>query len=399
MAKSTALATTADASIPFNPDQTLKASKALVAHIKKSAAEPREDGKQNLLATEESTIAETPIWLTLTTKKHIHDSHRLQPGKIVLHNPLNTGEELSVCLITADPQRWYKNAVADEFPEELRAKIGRVIDISHLRAKFKAYEAQRKLFAEHDVFLADDRIINRLPKALGKSFYKTTVKRPIPVVLMAARDKVDGKRVPAPKGKKAKRDPVENVNARPIPQIVAEVEKAIGAALVHLSPTTNTAVKVGYASWEPEKIAENVDTVARELVERFVPQKWQNVRNVYIKGPSTAALPVYQTDELWLDDSKVVAEGQQPGSALPGKNQKAIGEKPNVGRKRKSLGGESEPVAADETEKVLVKEDRPTKKAKKAVPESNDDKLDKEIAERKAKLKKQKKAAARKVEA
>lgn len=78
MAKSTALATTADASIPFNPDQTLKASKALVAHIKKSAAEPREDGKQNLLATEESTVAETPIWLTLTTKKHIHDSHRKQ---------------------------------------------------------------------------------------------------------------------------------------------------------------------------------------------------------------------------------------------------------------------------------------------------------------------------------
>jgi ribosome biogenesis protein UTP30 len=295
-----------------------------------------------------------------------------------------------VCLITADPQRWYKNAVADEFPEDLRAKIGRVIDISHLRAKFKAYEAQRKLFSEHDVFLADDRIINRLPKALGKSFYKTTTKRPIPVVLMAQREKVDGKRVPAPKGKKPKRDPAENVNARPIPEIVAEVQRAIGAALVHLSPSTNTAVKVGYASWEPEKLAANIDTVVREMVERFVPQKWQNVRNLYVKGPETAALPIYQTDELWLDESKVVPDGQQPPSALPGKNR---AEKPNIGKKRKSLDAEPEPAAEE-----AVKDERPKKKAKKALPESNDDNLDKEIAERKAKLKKQKAAAKKKAD-
>jgi ribosome biogenesis protein UTP30 len=60
-----------------DPEQTLKACKALVAHIKKAAAQPRDDGKQNLLADEESTVAETPVWLTLTTKKHIHDSHRM----------------------------------------------------------------------------------------------------------------------------------------------------------------------------------------------------------------------------------------------------------------------------------------------------------------------------------
>ncbi|KAK3899658.1 ribosomal protein L1p/L10e family-domain-containing protein [Staphylotrichum tortipilum] len=399
MSKSTTIAKAPDAAVTVatvtvDPEQTLKACKALVAHIKKAAAAPRDDGKQNLLADEESTVAETPVWLTLTTKKHIHDSNRLQPGKIALPHSLNTAEEVSVCLITADPQRWYKNAVADEFPEELRAKIGRVIDISHLKAKFKQYEAQRKLFSEHDIFLADDRIINRLPKALGKSFYKTTTKRPIPVVLMAQREKVDGKRVPAPKGKKPRRDPVENANARPIPEIVAEIEKAIGAALVHLSPSTNTAVKVGYASWEPAKIAANVATVVRELVDRFVPQKWQNVRNVYIKGPETAALPIYQTDELWLDDSKVVPEGQQPASALAGKN-KALGEKPNVGKKRKSLDAEPEVV------EEVAEEPRPIKKAKKAkeaVPESNDDKLDKEIAERKAKLKKQKAAAKKKAD-
>lgn len=219
---------------------------------------------------------------------------------------------------------------------------------------------------------------------------------------MAQRPKVDGKRVPAAKGKKQKRDPAENVNARPVPEIVAEVRRAIGAALVHLSPSTNTAVKVGYANWEPEKLAANINTVVRELVERFVPQKWQNVRNFYIKGPETAALPIYQTDELWLDESKVVPEGQQPPSALPGRKQKAIAEKPNIGKKRKPLDGESEPARLEgpkeEKGEKEEKEERPKKKAKKALPESNDDRLDKEIAERKAKLKKQKKAAANKAD-
>jgi ribosome biogenesis protein UTP30 len=76
MSKSTAVTKTAEAPVPVDAAQTLKACKALVAHIKKAAAKPRDDGKQNLLADEESTVAETPVWLTLTTKKHIHDSHR-----------------------------------------------------------------------------------------------------------------------------------------------------------------------------------------------------------------------------------------------------------------------------------------------------------------------------------
>ncbi len=76
MSKSTAVTKVSDAAVHVDPEQTLKACKALVAHIKKSAAAPREDGKQNLLADEESTVAETPVWLTLTTKKHIHDSNR-----------------------------------------------------------------------------------------------------------------------------------------------------------------------------------------------------------------------------------------------------------------------------------------------------------------------------------
>ncbi|KAK3352200.1 ribosomal protein L1p/L10e family-domain-containing protein [Lasiosphaeria hispida] len=408
MSKSTSVAKTADATLSLvDSDQVVKASKALLSHIKKAAAAPTA-GKQTLL-DEETVIAQTPIWLTLTTKTHIYQTNRLQPSKIVLPHPLNTDEEATICLITADPQRWYKDLVAsDEFPEDLRKRITRVVDISHLKAKFKSYEAQRKLFAEHDVFLSDDRITNRLPKALGKTFFKSTVKRPVPVVLMAQREKVDGKKVVAarPKGaRKEKRDPAANANARPTAEIVAELRKAVGAALVHLSPSTNTAVKVGYAGWPAEELAANVDCVARELVHRFVPQQWNNVRNLYLKGPETTALPIYQTDELWLDETKVVADGAAPPSALPGKRKRI--EKANIGKKRKSregVEGAEEAVAA--VEAAPKEELRPKKKAKKAaaavaapvVVVSNDDKLDKEIAQRKSKLKKQKAAAKKAVD-
>jgi ribosome biogenesis protein UTP30 len=370
-------------------DQILKASKALLAHIQKAANSPDSTTKkQNLLADPDEPQAEIPIWLTLTTKRHVRDSARLQPAKIPLPHSLNSDPESTICLITADPQRAYKNIVAsDEFSEDLRKQITRVIDLSHLKAKFKAYEAQRKLFNEHEIFLADDRIINQLPKVLGKTFYKSTTKRPVPVVLMASRERVDGKRVARPRGKKEKRDPAENINARPTPEIVTEIKKAIGAALVHLSPSTNTAVKVGYASWPVEHLAANIQTVAAALVDRFVPQKWDNVRSIYVKGPETAALPLWQTGELWVDDAHVVPNGEEAPKAIDDSKT----ERPNIGKKRKSLEAEADDKPAEDSKKT-----RPAKKAK--MPESNDDKLDKEIAERKQRLKKQKRAAKKAME-
>jgi ribosome biogenesis protein UTP30 len=92
------------------------------------------------------------------------------------------------------------------------------------------------------------------------------------------------------------------------------------------------------------------------------------------------ALPIYLTDELWVDKEKdIVGDDSEGAKAL------LPGEKANIGKKRKSLEG-----TAQEAEPVSKK----SKKSKPAKPaESDGAKLDKEIAERKAALKKQKKAA------
>ncbi|WYZ46020.1 hypothetical protein EsH8_IX_000245 [Colletotrichum jinshuiense] len=361
----------------IDPEQTLKASKALLAHIKKAAKQKSEESnKKNLLADpddEEGSIAQQPIWLTLTTKRHIADTTRLKPGKITLPHPLNTDEESTICLITADPQRAYKNIVAsEEFPEALRKRITRVIDLGKLKSKYKQYEAQRKLFAEHDVFLADDRIINRLPKALGKTFYKTTAKRPVPVVLSAKAPRVDGKRA------KPQQKTPGTLNAGTPEEIAAEIEKAVGSALVSLTPSTNTAIRIGYAGFTAAQIAANVEAVVKALIEKWVPQKWQNVKSIYIKGQETAALPVWLTDELWLEQKDIVADDSEEA--------KAIKEKANVGKKRKSL----EAAEEEESTPKAKKAKKVTKEAAKPAPEGDDANLNKQIAERKEKLKKQK---------
>ncbi|GJN66355.1 hypothetical protein PLICBS_000373 [Purpureocillium lilacinum] len=382
----------------IDPDQTLKASKALLAHIKKAAKQSADEAtKKNLLEDDEAE--DTPIWLTLTTKRHIADKARLQPGKISLPHPLikiseseteSTPVTTTICAITADPQRAYKNIIgSDEFPAALSRRITRVIDFTKLKAKYSQYEAQRKLFSEHDVFVADERIINRLPKVLGKTFYKTSLKRPIPVNLQAKRPKVDGKR--PKRDKKNAGDADADVNAGTAADIAKEIEKALGSALVSLAPTTNTAVRVGYASFTAQQIADNVDAVATALVAKWVPQKWRNVKSIYIKGPTTAALPVWLTDELWVDERDVIADDDARAIAA------ASAEKANIGKKRKAVAAAA---AEDAAEEEAADSPAPKKKAKKAKkPEADDDALNKQIADRKAKLKKQKAAAKKSMEA
>lgn len=222
--------------------------------------------------------------------------------------------------------------------------------MTKLKAKYGQYEAQRKLFAEHDVFLADERIVNRVPKVLGKTFYKSTAKRPIPVILAARPTK-------GAEGKKTKAE-----SAATPAQIAKEVEKAIGSALVNLSPTTNTAIRIGVSSMTAEEIAANTTAVVEALVGKWVPQKWRNVRSIHVKGPETAALPIWLTDELWVDGGDVIS------------NEAA--EKANVGKKRKAVEEDAQTSKKSKVEKEL--------------PEADDAVLDGKIKERKAKLRKAK---------
>ena len=296
----------------IDPSQTLRAATALLRKIQSDQAARTESAeKPSLLADadEDEPSDEIPVWLILTTKKHVVDKKRLKPGKIALPHPhLDTSDpNLRICLITADPQRKYKDLIADStFPLDLAKRVGRVIGLNKLKAKYKSFESRRQLVGEYDVFLADDRIVTYLPQVLGKVFYKGGAKRPIPVTLEGKRQNLDEqgdkRQKLAEGGKKVAKEEVKPAD------IAREIEKALRSALVHLAPSTTTAVKVGKASMEPAQLQKNVEAVTEGLVERYVPQKWRNVRAMHVKGPNTAALPIWMAEELWEDEQDVLEE-------------------------------------------------------------------------------------------
>lgn len=82
-------------------------------------------------------------------------------------HPLLDPRTSPVCLIVKDPQREYKDLLASQNI----TLISRVVGVEKLKGKFKPFEARRQLAADHELFLADERVIPLMPKLLGKIFF------------------------------------------------------------------------------------------------------------------------------------------------------------------------------------------------------------------------------------
>ncbi|XP_050373588.1 uncharacterized protein LOC126791210 [Argentina anserina] len=149
--------------------------------------------------------------------------------------------------------------------------ISKALKLSKLKSHFNSFEAKRQLMSSHDAFLADKRIIELLPRLLGKQFYRKKRMVPVPVDLQ-------------------KRNWKE------------QVERVLGSAMVHLGSGTCSVVRVGRVSMSCEEIVENVVAAVEGIVEEVVPSKWRGVRSFHLKLLESLALPVYQAvpDETLL---------------------------------------------------------------------------------------------------
>jgi ribosome biogenesis protein UTP30 len=132
----------------------------------------------------------------------------------------------------------------------------------------------------------------------------------------------------------------------------------------------------------------NVEAIVNGMVEKFVPQKWRNVRAVHIKGPNTAALPIWLTEELWAEETQVL-EQQQQSALTDGKK-----------RKRGALVAEEEGVievpGADGKMRRLEKPGSKRKSVDAADPEEPKKSKKNEAAEAEAKATEKIEKAARK---
>ena len=248
------------------------------------------------------------MWLIASTKKHIVRQKRLKPNKILLPHSLNTAPTSTICLITPNPQKAFKDVVAhSSFPAELSSHIIRVIDIQKLEKKHRSFESKRQLRDSYDLFLADDRIVVYLPKILGKTFFTSTLKRPIPVCLQPSKisKKKRNASLQSIKTKKNESDSRSIINPSKFAQ---EIERTLQTTTLNLSPSATTTVRVGVASFTPTQLAENIEAVVEAMVEKFIPKKWQGLKAIHIKGPNSIALPIWLAEEMWEDEGEVLED-------------------------------------------------------------------------------------------
>lgn len=318
------------------------------------------------------------------------DQKRLKPRKVALPHSLNISPNTSICLISPEPQRLFKDAIAHpSFPKALSQRINKVISVDKLEKKYHSFESKRQLYDSYDLFLADDRIITYLAKILGKTFYKKTQKRPIPVHLEASKPKArKNAALPSTKPQKEASRPTNIAS----PSLLAkEIERTLSTAQVHLTPSVTTAVKVGLASFTPEQVAANVEAVVASLTDKLIA--WRNVKSIHVKGSETMALPIWLADELWMDEGMILEDDEVREAKL---KEAQIGK-----RKRKAI----EAPAEEAMETVMTGKrkgiegvEREGESRRKKARKLEDQDLSREMKERREKLRQQKKEAREKVE-
>jgi len=198
--------------------------------------------------------------------------------------------------------------------------------------------------------MVDDRIIKSATDALGKTFYGTKAKRPIPIKLTA------GTRIEQTKESDKKADNVVGTAQG----IAREIEAALSATYVSMSASANTSIKVGKLSMTPQQLKENIEAVVTKLVDQHIEHKWRNVRALHIKGPTTKSLPIWLSEELWVSEDQVL--DQAPKNKI--KDGAKKGEK-----KRKWDEWEEEMLEPDEIDERRASQKK-TKKAKAKKPKT-----------------------------
>merc|ERR1719265_3045464 len=112
-------------------------------------------------------------------------------------------DKSEICFLAKDPQKTFKELLLQKHPVP---GITKVIGLEKLKKNYKTLEQKRALADAFDLFLCDSRIVEMMPRVLGKVFLQNKLKRPIPVRLItsdpapALQNAIDGTALRVPSG-------------------------------------------------------------------------------------------------------------------------------------------------------------------------------------------------------
>ncbi|KAK9365784.1 ribosomal protein L1p/L10e family-domain-containing protein [Lipomyces kononenkoae] len=301
-------------------EQTKKALAALINHIEKKAVEDAavananpgsKKRKLNLLSDDPSDPKESEkqaLYLVIGSKKYLSDKPVMKPYRITVPHPIYNVDNTSICLITKDPQRLYKDILLVDENSLVKDKVARIVGISKLRTKFKTFEARRQLRDEYDLFLADDRVVPMMPELLGKTFISVK-KMPVPISILsrtgASALDTAAKVATARAGKKrsSKMSAEEEIalekDAVSSKRVNAEITRTLNSAMVFVPAGTSTTVKIGFSTFPVDGLAENIQAVVDGIISKnIVKGGWDGIRSLHLKTRDSISLPIYLTEKL-----------------------------------------------------------------------------------------------------
>jgi ribosome biogenesis protein UTP30 len=287
-----------------------------------------------------------------------------KPIRIMIPHPIlklddkmdDTGlEEPEVCLIVKEESKEWVTEMIAQFPDHMGC-IKKVLGLQSLRTKHAQFNQRRELMHKYTHFMADDRILPMLTKALGKNFMKAK-KQPIPIALTRK-------------------------EALPF-----AIHKALSATFMTLKEGTCVTIRAGNTGMPADKLMANIAAITEHAIEKL-PRKWANVRSIAIKTPESVSLPIYnKTPEelveigkraglksVWKEPVKQTRttdkEDEEELAAKDEKKRKVdklAAKSPLVKALKKQKQKEEAPVVEEVKEtkkKVAVKETTPKKAAK-----------------------------------
>jgi ribosome biogenesis protein UTP30 len=245
----------------MNRIEAERAVNALYSHFQSNGP----SGKDNLLI-------ETPyeyIWTVLTTKK----IHKSSPNPHAIHLPhsfrIDSCQNNDVCLLVKAPASEVEALLEERGIAHL---ISKVIDLPTLRTTYSQFESRRALCDAYDFFLADDRIVPSLGKALGKKFFAKK-KQPLAVKI-------------------SEKDPARSTEQ--------EIRRALESTVMIGNGTASLMIRTCITQLTPEQTVDNLIAVVEEVAKKFGGSVEEIVQSVHVKtanSPSFLAFLMQEASE------------------------------------------------------------------------------------------------------
>jgi ribosome biogenesis protein UTP30 len=225
-----------------DPAVSLKAASALLAHLNKKG----------------TTLIDDPalLYVTFNLKKQPGRSFP-KPVRVALPTPVfDPASGAEVCLIVKDGA----NEIAEHLLKVPVLGLTKVITVSSLKTKYKAFQHRRPLVSQFKAFFADDRVVTMMPKLCGNTF-SNPKKMPTPVRLTVG-------------------------------DISKELEAARDASYLYVGAQC-TSIRVGRADNSAEEVAANMTAAVAAALPHFA-KGLKGVLSIYLSATDSVSLPLYK---------------------------------------------------------------------------------------------------------